>query len=194
MSVTRKGFFKLSAGAIASAVTGLGLDLREAEARVSELKITHAKVTKTICPYCSVSCGALVYTQTDGSLNVQSKTVHVEGNPDDPINRGTLCPKGAALKDFLNAEGRLTKPMYRAPGATAWTEVTWDDALDKIARLVKNTRDRNFITNDEKGAVVNRTDSISWFTGSQLSNEEGYLGVKLGRALGLVTLETQARV
>ena len=194
MGFTRKEFFKFSAGAVATTMCDLGFDIKEAQARAGELKITHAKLTKSICPYCSVSCGCLVYTQTDGSLNVKAKTIHVEGNPDDFINRGTLCPKGASLKDFLNADGRLTKPMYRAPGAKDWTEMGWDEALDKIARNIKTTRDKNFVATDDKGNIVNRFDSIGWFTGSPLSNEEGYLGVKLGRALGLVTLETQARV
>jgi len=104
MELTRRSFLKLSGASIgAGIVGGLGFDLKPAQARVRELKIARANVTKSICPYCSVSCGVLIYSLTDGAMNVKPRVIHVEGNPDDPVNRGTLCPKGAALKDFINS-------------------------------------------------------------------------------------------
>ena len=193
MELSRRNFLKFSAGALGAAGI-LGFDASPAMARVPAMKISQARVTKGICPYCSVSCGVLVYTLTDGSLNVKAKTVHVEGNPDDPVNRGTLCPKGATLKDFLNAPNRLTKPLYRAPGATEWKEVTWDWTIDKMAALVKDTRDRTFVEKDDNGRTVNRCGHIASVIGCPVSNEEGYLGIKIARALGLIALETQARV
>lgn len=194
MDLTRRSFLQISGAVGAGVLGGLGFDLTPAQARVRELKISRAKVTKTICPYCSVSCGALVYTLTDGAMNVKPRVIHVEGNPDDPVNRGTLCPKGAMMKDFINASRRLTTPLYRAPNAKEWKEVSWDWALDRIAKLIKESRDKTFLEKDEQGRTVNRCDTIAWFMGSPLGNEEGYLGVKLGRALGLTALETQARI
>lgn len=195
MELTRRSFLKFSGASIgAGLVGGLGFDLKPAYARVRELKIAKANVTKSICPYCSVSCGVLIYTLTDGAMNVKPRVVHVEGNPDDPVNRGTLCPKGATLRDFVNSSHRLTKPLYRPAGAKEWQEISWDEALNRIAKLIKDTRDRTFIEKDDQGRVVNRCESIAWIVGSTLGNEEGYLWVKTGVALGLVARETQARV
>jgi len=195
MELTRRSFLKLSGASIgAGVIGGLGFDLKPAQARVRELKIARANVTKSICPYCSVSCGVLIYSLTDGAMNVKPRVIHVEGNPDDPVNRGTLCPKGATLKDFINSPQRLTKPLYRAPGAKEWKEISWEEALDRIAKLIKDTRDRTFIEKDEQGRVVNRCESIAWIVGSTIANEEGYLWIKTGVALGLVARETQARI
>lgn len=195
MELTRRNFLKLSGLSVgAGALAGLGFDLSPAQARVSQLKISNAKVTKSICPYCSVSCGVLIYTLTDGAMNVKPRVIHVEGNPDDPVNRGTLCPKGATLRDFINSPQRLTKPLYRPPGAKEWKEISWQEALDRIAKLIKDTRDRTFIERDAEGNLVNRCESIAWIVGSTIANEEGYLWVKTGVALGLVARETQARV
>jgi len=195
MELTRRSFLKLSGASIgAGIIGGLGFDLKPAQARVRELKIAKANVTKSICPYCSVSCGVLIYSLTDGAMNVKPRVIHVEGNPDDPVNRGTLCPKGATLRDFINSPQRLTKPLYRAPGAKEWKEISWEEALDRIAKLIKETRDRTFIEKDEQGRVVNRCESIGWIVGSTIGNEEGYLWIKTGVALGLVARETQARI
>jgi formate dehydrogenase major subunit len=195
MELSRRNFLKFSAGTLGAGAIGmLGFDAAPAMARITSLKISQARVTKGICPYCSVSCGVLVYTLTDGALNVKARAVHVEGNPDDPVNRGTLCPKGATIKDFLNAPTRLTKPLYRAPGMAEWKEVTWDWSIDKMAALIKDTRDKAFVEKDDKDRTVNRCDNITAIFGSTLGNEEGYLGVKIARALGLVALETQARI
>ncbi len=195
MEVTRRGFLKLSGASIgAGLIGGLGFDLSPVYARIRDLKISNAKVTKSICPYCSVSCGVLIYTLTDGAMNVKPRVINIEGNPDDPVNRGTLCPKGATLRDFVNSHHRLTKPLYRPPGAKEWQELSWDEALNRMAKLIKDTRDRTLIETDEQGRVVNRCESIAWVVGSTIGNEEGYLWVKTGVALGLVARETQARV
>ena len=195
MDISRRGFLKLSAGGLGAGIAGgLGFNLSQAQARVRELKIAKAKVTKSICPYCSVSCGILAYSLSDGAMNVKERIIHIEGNPDDPINRGTLCPKGATLRDFVNAPDRLTKPLYRPAGSSEWKEISWDEAIEKFARWVKDTRDRTFIHKDRAGRVVNRCDSIIWAVGSPLGNEEGWLMVKVGIALGLSARETQATI
>ncbi len=195
MELTRRSFLKIGGISAGSAlIAGLGFDPKPAMARVQGLKISNAKAVKSICPYCSVSCGVIIYTLTDGAMNVKPRVVHVEGNPDDPVNRGTLCPKGATLKDFINAPNRLKKPLYRPAGAKEWKEISWEEALDRIAKLIKDTRDKTFIERDEKGQLVNRCESIAWVVGSTIGNEEGYLWVKMGVALGLVARETQARI
>jgi len=153
-----------------------------------------AKVSKTVGPYCSVSCGALVYSRFGASENGKPKAVYVEGNSDDPVNRGSLCPKGATLLDFLNSPLRLTKPLHRKPGAAKFEEVSWDFALDRFARLIKDTRDKGFIEKDMQGRTVNRVENMAAIIGSQAGQEECYLGLKLSRALGLIGVETPARI
>ena len=195
MKLSRRNFLKLSACTIGYGAIGLlGFDTAPAMAQISELKISQARIVKSICPYCSVSCGVLVYMLADETPGVRGTAMHIEGNPDDPVNRGALCPKGAALKDFLNAPSRLTKPLYRSPGMAEWKEVSWDWAIDKMAVLIKDTRESAFIDKDNKNRTVNRCENIAAVFGSTLGNEEGYLGVKIARALGLVALETQARI
>lgn len=196
MAISRRNFLKVSAGTIGGGIGAqlLGFDVTPAQARVNDLKISAAKVAKSVCPYCSVNCGLLIYSQTDGSGNAKARAIHVEGNPDDPTNRGSLCPKGATLADSLNAPGRLTKPMIRKPGASSFEEITWPDALDRFARLVKDTRDKTFTAQDAEGRTVNRTERLSFILGCQTGNEESYLGVKLARALGIVAVENPARL
>ncbi len=195
MELTRRSFLRVAGISAGATLTGgLGFDLKPAMARVRDLKISNAKAVKSTCPYCSVSCGVIIYSLTDGAMNVKPRVIHVEGNPDDPVNRGTLCPKGATLRDFINSPQRLKKPLYRPPGARDWQEISWEEALDRIARLIKHTRDRTFIEKDEQGRTVNRCESIAWVEGSTIANEEGYLWVKMGVALGLVARETQARI
>ncbi len=194
MELNRRDFLKLSAGGAGLGIGLLGFDTSQAQAAIPSLRISSAKVSKSICPYCSVSCGLLVYSQTDGSMNAKPRAVHVEGNPDDPVNRGSLCPKGASLLDHINSPNRITKPMVRKPGATDYEETTWDFALDRIARLMKDTRDKNFETKDDKGTTVNRLNTVGAFIGCQASNEESYLGMKLLRGLGVVGIENPARV
>jgi formate dehydrogenase major subunit len=193
MHPTRRDFLKLTTvGGVAAAV--FGFDLQPAYAQLRVLKIARANETRSTCPYCSVSCGVIIYTIGDRAKNVTAQVVHVEGDPDHPINRGTLCPKGASLEqDIMNAR-RLVKPQVRRPGGVDWEDISWDDALNEIAARVKKTRDATFIEKDAAGHTVNRCESIGWTGGCTDTNEFNYLVVKSMRALGVVHLENQARV
>jgi formate dehydrogenase major subunit len=193
MASNRRDFLKVSAvGGTAAAV--FGFDLKPAFAQLRELKIGRASETRSTCPYCSVSCGVIIYTIGDRSKNVTPQVVHVEGDPDHPINRGTLCPKGASLEQDILNERRLQKPQVRRPGGTEWEDISWEDALNEIAAKVKKTRDDTFIETDANGKRVNRCESIAWTGGCTDTNEFNYLVVKSMRALGVVHLENQARV
>ena len=172
----------------------LGFDLTPAVAQLKELKIARATETRSTCPYCSVSCGVLIYTIGDKAKNVTPQVIHVEGDPDHPINRGTLCPKGASLEQDIMNDRRLLKPQVRRPGGTEWEDISWDDALNEVAERVKKTRDATFIEKDAAGHTVNRCESIAFTGGCTDTNEFNYLVVKSMRALGVVHLENQARV
>jgi formate dehydrogenase major subunit len=193
MNPTRRDFLK--AGAIGgAAATVFGFDLAPAQAQVRELKIARATETRSTCPYCSVSCGVIIYTLGDKAKNVTPQVVHVEGDPDHPINRGTLCPKGASLEqDILNPR-RLTKPQVRRPGSDHWEDIPWDTALDEVGRWVKKTRDASFVEKDDKGRTVNRCEGMAFTGGCTDTNEFNFLVVKTMRSLGVCYLENQARV
>jgi len=193
MTTSRRDFIKIAAiGGTAASV--LGFDLKPAYAQLRELKIAEASETRSTCPYCSVSCGIIIYTLGDKAKNVTPQVVHVEGDPDHPINRGTLCPKGASLyQDILN-DRRLLKPQVRRPGSDHWDDISWDDAIHEIAERVKATRDATFVDKDAQGHTVNRLESIAWTGGCTDTNEFNYLVVKSMRSLGVVYLENQARV
>src|ERR1700680_2619192 len=190
---SRREFFKTAAvGGIAA--TFFGFDLQPAYAQLKELKIARANETRSTCPYCAVGCGVLIYTIGDKAKNVTPQVIHVEGDPDCPTNRGTLCPKGSSLEqDMLNPR-RLTKPQVRRPGATDWQDLSWDDALDEIAQRVTKSRDDTFVEKDAQGHTVTRCEGISFIGGCTDTNEFNYLVVKTMRSLGLGYLENQARV
>ncbi len=193
MTPSRRDFLKMTAvGGAAAAV--FGFDLKPAYAEMRILKIARAKETRSTCPYCSVSCGVIIYTIGDGAKNVTPQVVHVEGDPDHPINRGTLCPKGASLEQDILNDRRLLKPQVRRPGGTDWQDISWDQAITEIAQRVKKTRDATFIEKDAAGHTVNRLESIAWTGGCTDTNEFNYLVVKSMRALGVAHLENQARV
>jgi formate dehydrogenase major subunit len=135
-----------------------------------------------------------MYSLGDNAKNVKSKIIHIEGDPDHPINRGTLCPKGAALLDFVNSPQRLKYPEVREPGAKEWKRISWDEALTRVAKHMKADRDANFIETNEKGVRVNRWNTTGLLISSAASNETGYLWVKAARGLGMVALDTQARI
>jgi formate dehydrogenase major subunit len=192
--ITRRDFLK-SAAAGGVAVSVLGFDLEPAYAAVRELKISRTTETRSTCPYCSVSCGVIIHTLGDRSRNVKPSVVHVEGDPDHPINQGTLCPKGITLKHNIVNDRRLTKVLYRAPGSAAWEEKDWEFALDRMARLFKETRDRTLRQKDDAGRALNALTSIGVIGGCTDTNELNYLLVKAFRAgLGVVPLEQQARI
>src|SRR4051794_4770758 len=189
MSSTRRTFLK---GAALSCA--LGFDLEPVYAQSRELKISRTTETRSTCPYCSVSCGVILHTLGDRSKNVTPQIVHVEGDPDHPINRGTLCPKGASLEQDIRNDRRLLKPQVRRPGSDRWEDIDWERAVVEIARKVKQTRDATFISTDANGRTVNRCESIAWTGGCTDTNELNYLVVKTMRSLGVVNLENQARV
>jgi len=193
MQATRRDFLKFTTiGGAAAAV--FGFDLQPAYAQLRTLKIARANETRSTCPYCAVGCGTIIYTIGDRAKNVTAQVVHVEGDPDHPTNRGTLCPKGASLEQDILNDRRLLKPQVRRPGGTDWQDITWDDALNEIAHKVKDTRDQTFIEKDAKENTVNRLESIAWTGGCTDTNEFNFLVVKAMRALGVVHLENQARV
>ena len=191
MILTRRGFLK--AGAVGGGVA-LGFDLHEAHAEMREFKISRTTETRSTCPYCSVSCGVIIHTLGDKAKNATPAVGHVEGDPDHPINRGTLCPKGITLKEDIAHKGRLTKPQVRKPGGDGWEDISWDDAVARIARHIKSTRDRCFVANNAKGATVNRNPGIVMIGGCTDTNEFNFLQWKASAAWGVVYRDTQARV
>jgi formate dehydrogenase major subunit len=194
MHTTRRDFLKASTmGGVG--VSLLGFDLEPAYAAVRALKIARTTETRSTCPYCSVSCGVILHTLGDRSRNVKASVVHVEGDADHPINQGTLCPKGITLKQNIVNDRRLTKVKYRAPGSTFWEERDWDFAIDRLARLFKDTRDRRLRQKDEAGRTLNALTAVGVIGGCTDTNEMNYLLVKAFRAgLGVVPLEQQARI
>jgi formate dehydrogenase major subunit len=155
---------------------------RQAGARIAGLK-----ATSSVCPYCAVGCGQVVYTR-DGEL------VDIEGDPRSPINQGTLCPKGAASRQLVDQPGRLTKVLYRRPGGTDWEELELERAMDMIAERLIRTRETTFEERDERGWKVDRTLGFAHLGGATLDNEENYLIKKLFTAMGAVQIENQARI
>jgi formate dehydrogenase major subunit len=194
--LTRREMFKVGAAGAAAAggLSVLGFDVAVAEATTVKqgLRIEGAKVSRSVCPYCAVGCSLLAYTRKNG--NGKTELLQIEGDPDSPVNEGTLCPKGASAMELAVSKRRLQHPLYRAPGARDWKRVSWDFVLDKLARRIKDARDRTFVTKDEDGNVVNRAEGLAFAGGAAFSNEEGYLATKLMRGLGLIYLEQQARV
>jgi formate dehydrogenase major subunit len=192
---TRRELLKRgAAGAGVLAVSSLGFDVAVAEATTvkQRLRIEGAAVSHSVCPYCAVGCSLLAYTRKNGNGKVE--LLQIEGNPDSPVNEGTLCPKGATAMELAISKRRFQGPLYRAAGADDWKQVSWDFVLDKLARKIKDARDRTFVTKDDEGNVVNRCEGIAFAGGAAFSNEEGYLATKLMRGLGLIYLEQQARV
>jgi formate dehydrogenase major subunit len=193
VEVTRRQFLKAgAAGAGALGVSVLGFDIAQAKQVQQLLRIEGATVSHTVCPYCAVGCSMLAYTKKGANGKVE--LLQIEGNPDSPVNEGTLCPKGATAMQLAISRRRVEGPMYRAPGATEWKPVSWDFTLDRLAQNIKASRDRTFVTKDADGNVVNRCEGVAFAGGAAFSSEEGYFATKLMRGLGLVYLEQQARV
>jgi formate dehydrogenase major subunit len=195
--LTRRDVLKVGAGGAAlGGLSALGFNVAVAEATTvkQDLRIEGAKVSRSVCPYCAVGCSLLAYTRTARNGNGKAELLQIEGDPDSPINEGTLCPKGSSAMELAISKRRLQHPLYRAPGAREFKRISWDDALDRLAQRIKAARDRTFVAKDEAGNVVNRTEGLAFAGGAAFSNEEGYLATKLMRALGLVYLEQQARV
>jgi formate dehydrogenase major subunit len=193
--LSRRDFLKVTGATLAgSSLALLGFSASVAIAEVREFKLSRTTETRNTCPYCAVACGVVMYSLGDSSKNAKSTIIHIEGDPDHPVNRGTLCPKGAALLDFVHSPSRLMRPEYRAPGSDKWQPISWDDALGRIAKLMKQDRDANFITKTPEGLTVNRWLSMAMLAASASSNEVGYLTHKVIRSLGVLAFDNQARV
>ena len=187
--LTRRRFLQLSGAAAGAATAGLGFDVAQAVDVKMNLRISGAREAKSVCPYCAVGCSLIAYTNAE-----RTKVLQIEGDPQSPVNEGRLCPKGATAMQLATARRRVEAPLYRAPGATTWQKISWNDALDKIAQRIKDSRDRTFVGTDANGNTVNRTEGIAFAGGAAFSTEEGYFATKVMRTLGLVHLEQQARV
>lgn len=195
LQMSRRQFMKVTATTLAgSSLALLGFSPAEALAEVRQYKLARTVETRNTCPYCSVGCGILMYSLGDGAKNAHPSIFHIEGDPDHPVNRGTLCPKGASLIDFIHSPDRLTQPQYRASGSDKWQTISWDDALDRVAKLMKQDRDANFVETAEDGAKVNRWLTTGMLAASASSNEVGYLTHKAVRCLGMLAFDNQARV
>jgi len=198
MKITRREFLTLTGTTAAGLMISgcAGQQVKPVQEKAHGMTPKYAKQITTICPYCGVGCGLVVLRDEVGG-----KVLSVEGDPDHPVNEGSLCSKGSALyqlhfdvKTGKANPNRLTHPMYRAPGASQWTKISWDEALDKIAAKIKATRDKHIIEKDSKGQLVNRLEAIANMGGASLDNEECYLLSKFARSLGIVYLEHQARI
>jgi len=189
MDLSRRDFLKISgASTMGLALKELGFDVASVHAEVSPLRIAYAKETRTICPYCAVGCGIIIHS-------VDGKVVYTEGDPDHPINRGSLCSKGSSVYQLsANNPARSKKPLYRAPNSSEWKEVSWEWALDKIAERIYTTREKSFMFKNDKGQTVNRTEAIASVGSAAMDNEECYIYRKFLTALGLVYIEHQARI
>jgi formate dehydrogenase major subunit len=197
IEVSRRHFMKLTgAGAAGSAIAAFGFGEAEAQlaAHVKPFKLVNTREARTICPYCAVSCGMLVFAKPNPANSNKLEVTHIEGDSDHPVNRGTLCPKGAAAIDYIHSKSRVKHPMYRRAGSDKFEPVTWDFAMDRIARLMKADRDANFIEKNNDGVTVNRWPTMAFLSGSSCTNETGWVTWKVTRALGILQLENQARI
>ncbi|MBJ8887925.1 formate dehydrogenase-N subunit alpha [Citrobacter sp. FDAARGOS_156] len=196
MELSRRQFFRICAGGMAgTTVASLGfLSSFSVHAETRQYKLLKAKETRNNCTYCSVGCGMLMYSLGDTAKNVKESIYHIEGDPDHPVSRGSLCPKGAGVLDYIHSETRLQYPEYRAPGSDKWRRISWDDAINRIARLMKDDRDANFIEKNAQGLTVNRWSTTGMLCSSAASNETGILDGKFARGLGMVAIDCQARL
>ena len=193
--LSRRHFLKVTGVTlVGSSLAALGFSPTPALAEVRQFKLARATETRQTCTYCAVACGILMYGLGDGAKNAQADIFHIEGDPDHPVNRGTLCPKGAGLIDIIHSDSRVTYPQYRAPGSEQWQRLSWDDALDRIARLMKADRDANFTAKNAAGQTVNRWLTTGMLAASASSNEAAVITQKFARSLGLLAFDNQARV
>jgi formate dehydrogenase major subunit len=191
MDLTRRDFLRWTTGAGAgTALAGLAAcraDLGPARARMKDLRIREAKATPSVCPYCAVGCATIVHT-------IGGKIVNIEGDVRSPINEGNLCPKGAASYQLHANDNRLTRVLHRAPGATEWEAWDLERAMDRVAELVKRTRDETFVETSADGRTLRHTTAIFSLGGATMDNEWNHLQQKLLRGLGVVAIENQARI
>ena len=193
MDISRRKFLRVSAAG-SFALSTLGFDLRPAYAAVRQLKIRNAREYRTVCPYCAGGCGTIAYVHGSGGLNTTPTVIHVEGDPDNPINGGTLCPKGASQMQLAISPRLRKSPMFRDARSSEWREISWDEAMSWFARKFKETRDASFVERDELGRTVNRCEGLAWVGSATVANEDAYLITKTMRAMGLVYIDHQARI
>jgi formate dehydrogenase major subunit len=197
MELSRRAFMKgTGAGLAATTIGALGFgDIEQAYAASIRLyKLAGLTETRNTCTYCSVACGIIMYSKGDLAKGEKADIIHIEGDPDHPTNRGTLCPKGAALLDMVHSETRTLYPQVRKPGSDTFERVTWEFALDRIARLMKDDRDKNFIARNNDGVTVNRWLSTGFLAASATTNETAWLTYKVVRSAGMLAFDNQARV
>ena len=197
MELSRRRFLAgAGAGLAGTTIGALGFGGVEAAyaAAIRPFKLIGTSETRNTCTYCSVACGIIMYSKGNLAKGEQADIVHIEGDVDHPTNRGTLCPKGASLIDFIHSPSRLTHPEYRAAGSNQWQRISWDDALGRIAKLMKEDRDANFVETTDDGKKVNRWLTTGMLAASAGSNEVGYLTHKTVRSLGMLAFDNQARV
>jgi formate dehydrogenase major subunit len=195
-TMSRRQFLKVATGGAGlGGALALGMSLAPIAAHARTLKIAGAKEVPSVCPYCAVGCATLISVR-------ENQIINIEGNPDSPISRGTLCPKGAATFQLTVNPLRSTKALYRTPGGTAWESIDLNKAMDMIAERVKKTRDATFTESvtvkDAQGKdvqkKVNNTLAIFSLGGATMDNEWNYIQCKLMRGLGVVAIENQARI
>jgi formate dehydrogenase major subunit len=198
IQVSRRGFMRLAGGGVAAAtsIAAFGFGGAEAElaARVKDFKLASSTETRNTCTYCSVACGIIMYSRGDVKKGEKARIFHIEGDTDHPTNRGTLCPKGAALLDFVHSKTRTQYPLVRKPGSESFERISWDAALDRIARLMKDDRDKNVIERNNSGVTVNRWTTTGFLAASATSNETAWATYKVVRSTGIVAFDNQARV
>lgn len=197
MELSRRTFLKAAGSGIAGGTLG-AFGFGEAEAAVAAaikpFHLVNTSETRNTCTYCSVACGIIIYSKGDLRKGETADIVHIEGDADHPTNRGTLCPKGAALRDIVKSQTRLTQPMVRSPGSAAFEPITWDAALDRIARAMKDDRDANFVATNAAGVTVNRWLTTGFLAASATTNETAFCTYKVVRSTGILAFDNQARV
>ena len=184
MDMNRRQFFKVCGIGRRIEPCGArdGPPRRPSPTRSRHFKLAHTVETRNTCTYCSVGCGLIMYSQGDGAKNVAQNIIHIEGDADHPVNRGTLCPKGAGLLDYIHSPNRLKYPEVREAGSSEWKRIEWDEALERIAKLMKEDRDANFVEKNEQGQTVNRWLTTGFLAASASSNEAGYITHKVMRS------------
>lgn len=197
IELSRRTLLKGAGVAVAGTALGAfgfgGIEAAHADA-IRAFKLVGTTETRNTCPYCSVACGVILYSKGDLTKGEKAEITHIEGDADHPTNRGTLCPKGAALLDFVKSETRLAEPRIRKPGADKFEDISWNDALDRIAHHLKDDRDANFVAQNQDGVTVNRWITTGFLAASATTNETAFLTYKVVRSAGMLVFDNQARV
>jgi formate dehydrogenase major subunit len=197
IELSRRAFLQSAGAGLAGTTLGaLGFgEIEAAHAKaIRDFKLANTTETRNTCPYCSVACGVILYSKGDLKKGEQADIIHIEGDTDHPTNRGTLCPKGSALLGFVKSPTRLQHPMIRKPGSDKFEPVSWEEALDRVARLMKDDRDANFVAANNDGVTVNRWITTGFLAASATTNETAFETYKVVRSTGMLVFDNQARV